>query len=80
MSATMTLDEAAARLKDVVRLLGPGDEVVITDNLRTVAKLVGPPPPAPPAPRPGPGACRGMVLYMAPDFDAPLEDLREYME
>ena len=31
-------------------------------------------------PRPGPGACKGMVLYMAPDFDAPLEDMREYME
>ncbi len=31
-------------------------------------------------PLPGPGACKGMILYMAPDFDAPLEDMREYME
>ena len=31
-------------------------------------------------PRPGPGACKGMILYMAPDFDAPLEDMKEYME
>ena len=23
-------------------------------------------------PRPGPGACKGMILYMAPDFDARL--------
>ena len=33
-----------------------------------------------PPPRPGPGACKGMILYMAPDFDAPLEDMKEYME
>ena len=27
-----------------------------------------------------PGSLRGTVKYMAPDFDAPLEDFREYME
>ena len=43
MTATVTLDEAAAKLKDLVRLLGPGDEIAITDNLMTVAKIVGPP-------------------------------------
>ncbi|MCU0427795.1 MAG: DUF2281 domain-containing protein [Candidatus Kapabacteria bacterium] len=26
------------------------------------------------------GLLRGVVLYMADDFDAPLEDFREYME
>ena len=31
-------------------------------------------------PRPGPGLCAGMIEYMAPDFDAPLEDMKEYME
>ncbi len=25
------------------------------------------------------GTMRGTVLYMAPDFDAPLEDFKEYM-
>ena len=30
--------------------------------------------------RPGPGVCKGMITYMAPDFDAPLEDMKEYME
>lgn len=30
-------------------------------------------------PLPGPGACKGMVVYMAPDFDAPLDDFKEYM-
>jgi hypothetical protein len=27
-----------------------------------------------------PGTLKGTVLYMAPDFDAPLEDFKEYME
>ncbi len=31
-------------------------------------------------PRPGPGLFKGIIKYMAPDFDAPLEDMREYME
>jgi hypothetical protein len=30
-------------------------------------------------PRAGPGLCKGMITYMAPDFDAPLEDMKEYM-
>lgn len=31
-------------------------------------------------PIPPPGAFKGTILYMAPDFDAPLEDMKEYME
>lgn len=27
-----------------------------------------------------PGTLKGTVKYMVPDFDAPLEDFREYME
>ena len=27
-----------------------------------------------------PGTLKGTVKYMAPDFDAPLEDFRDYME
>jgi prevent-host-death family protein len=26
------------------------------------------------------GFAKGIITYMAPDFDAPLEDFREYME
>ena len=31
-------------------------------------------------PRPAPGLFKGVIQYMAPDFDAPLEDMKEYME
>ncbi|HEX3150133.1 MAG TPA: hypothetical protein VHR66_18795 [Gemmataceae bacterium] len=80
MSAIITLDQAQIQLKDLVRQLGPGDELVITENERPVAKLVGEGIKGQKGPRPGPGLLRGSVTYMAPDFDEPLEDMREYME
>jgi antitoxin (DNA-binding transcriptional repressor) of toxin-antitoxin stability system len=55
--------------------LAPGDEVLITDRQQPVARLV--------AARPGErklGTMRGTVRYIAPDFDAPLEDFMKYME
>jgi len=80
MSTTITIDEAQTRLKDLIHQLNPGEEVVITENQRPVAKLVGEQSSPSEAPRPGPGLCKGMITYMAPDFDAPLEDMKEYME
>jgi antitoxin (DNA-binding transcriptional repressor) of toxin-antitoxin stability system len=80
MSATITIDEAQVRLKDLIHQLAPGEEVVITENQQPVAKLVAEPTRPANASRPGPGLCKGMITFMAPDFDAPLDDLREYME
>jgi antitoxin (DNA-binding transcriptional repressor) of toxin-antitoxin stability system len=74
----ITLDQAQSNLPEIVRSLQPDDEVVITDNERIVARLV-PAQEEPPQPRKF-GSMRGTVLYLAPDFDAPLEDFREYME
>ena len=77
---TITIEEAQARLKEIIHRLKPGEELVITENQQAVAKLIGEPAkPARPS-RPGPGLCKGMITYMAPDFDAPLEDMKEYME
>ena len=78
MFATITVEEAQAKLKELIGKLSPGEELVITENQRPVAKLVGTPSQQR-KPR-EPGTLRGTVLYMAPDFDAPLEDFREYME
>ena len=32
----------------------------------------------PPKPRPGPGICKGLITYMAPDFDAALDEMKDY--
>jgi prevent-host-death family protein len=40
MSATITIDDAQAQLKDLIHRLAPGEEVVITENHQPVAKLV----------------------------------------
>jgi antitoxin (DNA-binding transcriptional repressor) of toxin-antitoxin stability system len=80
MSTTISIDEAQARLKDLIHQLTTGEEVIITEDQQPVARLVGERPSPARSPRPGPGLCKGMITYMAPDFDAPLEDMREYME
>ena len=76
MSTTVTMEEAQARLPELVGQLGPGDELIITQNRQPVAMLVAAPMPA----RPAPGLGKGSILYMAPDFDEPLEEMKEYME
>jgi antitoxin (DNA-binding transcriptional repressor) of toxin-antitoxin stability system len=78
MSATITVEEAQAKLKELIDQLAPGEELVLTHNQQPVAKLIATPGPHR-KPR-QPGTLRGTVLYMAPDFNAPLEDFKEYME
>jgi antitoxin (DNA-binding transcriptional repressor) of toxin-antitoxin stability system len=75
---TVTVEEAQAQLPKLIEQLHPGDEIVITRDQKPVARLVGEGTP-PLRPRQL-GALKGTVLYMAPDFDAPLEDFKEYME
>jgi antitoxin (DNA-binding transcriptional repressor) of toxin-antitoxin stability system len=76
--STITLEEAQARLPEVIAALQPGEELVITRNDLPVAKLTGQAKGEPT--RRQLGTLKGTVLYMAPDFDAPLEDFKEYME
>ena len=77
--ATMTIQEVQAQLTHVIHRLAPGDEVVITENDQPVARLMPATPVLSKKPR-QPGTLRGTVLYMAPDFNAPLDDFKEYME
>lgn len=75
---TITLTEAQATLSELIHRLTPGDEVVITENDQIIARLVSTPRPARQLRQLG--SMKGTVLYMAPDFDAPLEDFKEYMQ
>ena len=76
--STVTLQDAQARLPEIIDQLGPGEEVVITRGDQHVARLIA----QPMASRPPRqlGTLKGTVLYSAPDFDAPLDDFKEYME
>jgi antitoxin (DNA-binding transcriptional repressor) of toxin-antitoxin stability system len=76
MSATITLEEAQAKLIEVIGSLGLGEEIVITQNQLPVAKLVGQRP-TEPKPR-VPGNCKGMITLAVED-DEHLKDFAEYM-
>jgi antitoxin (DNA-binding transcriptional repressor) of toxin-antitoxin stability system len=78
MSITVTIEEAQAKLLELVHQLGPGDEIIITENQLTVAKLVSETA-QPVKQRPAPGMFPGSIVFMAPDFDAPLEEFKEYI-
>jgi antitoxin (DNA-binding transcriptional repressor) of toxin-antitoxin stability system len=76
--ATITIQEAQANLADLIHRLIPGEELVITENDRAVAKLVVTAPPEPPQGLRQLGTLRGTVLSME-HFDDPLEEFEEYM-
>lgn len=73
---SVTIDAAQANLGELIDKLQPGEELVITRNADPVAKLIKEAPPTPPR---QPGLLKDKILYMAEDFDAPLEDFKEYM-
>ncbi len=75
---TVTIEDAQAHLKELIEQLHPGEEIVITRDHKPVARLIGEG--APQRPPRKLGTMKGSVLHMAPDFDAPLEELKEHME
>ena len=74
---TVTMQEAQANLPEIIGRLQPGEEIVITDAGRPLAAVKK----AERASWPCEAGCyRKAEFWMAPDFDAPLDDFREYME
>lgn len=70
------IEEAQAKLSELIHALPPGEEVIITEHDHAVARLVS----ATPVSARKLGTLRGTVKYIAPDFDAPLDDFAEYMK
>lgn len=73
---TLTLEEAQSRLPEVIHGLAPGNQVVITENSRPVARLV-----AEPALHRSPrraGSAKGILTIVRED-DEHLRDFAEYM-
>jgi antitoxin (DNA-binding transcriptional repressor) of toxin-antitoxin stability system len=59
MSPTITIEEAQAKLKELIHDLAPGEEVIITENQQPVAKLVNEQPTPTKPPRPALAYARG---------------------
>jgi antitoxin (DNA-binding transcriptional repressor) of toxin-antitoxin stability system len=75
--SSVTLEEAQARLPQLLERLQPGEEMTITDHGRPLAQVRK----AAAATWTGKAGCyKNADFWMAPDFDAPLEDFKEYME
>jgi antitoxin (DNA-binding transcriptional repressor) of toxin-antitoxin stability system len=67
----VNIEDARSRLAELIAACIPGEEIEIVQGDRVIAKLV--PVLSKPATR-RPGSAKGSILYMAPDFDGPLED------
>ena len=77
MQTTLAVEDIQMSLPELLDTLATADEVILTRNNHPVAKLVSE---SAKPPRPVPGLGRGSIVYMAPDFDAPLEEFQGYME
>jgi antitoxin (DNA-binding transcriptional repressor) of toxin-antitoxin stability system len=54
-----------------------GEEILLTSEQKTVAKVIPVSNPTGNRPHPQPGCLKG--FWMADDFDAPLDEFKEYM-
>lgn len=76
---TLTIKETQAQLNDLIHRPAPCEEVIITENQIPVARL-SPALTAPPRKHRQLGTLKGSVLYMATDFDSPLDDFKDDTE
>lgn len=74
---SITLAEAQTQLSELIARLQPGDVVEIKQDGLPVARLTKCPETSWPC---QPGSAKHLPHWMAPDFNAPLDDFREYME
>lgn len=73
MTKTVELSVAKATLGELIAALAPGDELVVTDNNKPVARLLPTVDGVPIR-----GRCKGMLTIISED-DEHLEDFKEYM-
>ena len=71
----LNLEDASADLQAIVAVLKEGDEIILTVEGQPLAKVVKLVQKRWPCKA---GSAIGKVLWIAPDFDAPLEDFKEY--
>jgi antitoxin (DNA-binding transcriptional repressor) of toxin-antitoxin stability system len=71
----LSLVEAQARLPQLIHNLGPGEEIVITENDKPLAKVTAV---AGGKPAPIPGRAKGMLTVVTEDNEH-LKEFEEYM-
>ena len=76
--AVIKIHQAKTELSKLIKRVQAGEEVVIARGDTPVARLVPFETPKQEARRFG--AWKDVVTYMAPDFDAPLDDFKEYTD
>ncbi len=75
--SNVTLAEAQAHLPQLLAQLQPGEALTITDQGQPLAQVKKAERTSWPCQA---GSYRKAEFWMAPDFDAPLEEFKEYME
>ncbi|MBK7217557.1 MAG: type II toxin-antitoxin system Phd/YefM family antitoxin [Candidatus Promineofilum sp.] len=70
------IHEAKTNLSKLIRLAEAGEEVIIARDDVPIVRLM---PVVEVQPRRRAGGAVDFILYMADDFDAPLDDFEEYM-
>ena len=75
--ASVTIEEAQAKLPQLIDELTPGEEVVITRDGQPLAQVKNTERSSWPCRA---GSYRKAEFWMAPDFDDPLDDFKETME
>lgn len=73
MSSNISIEEAQAKLTDIINKLGPGEEVIITKDDQPVAELR-----SLAGGKPKFGSCKGMLTIVVEDEEH-LEDFKAYM-
>lgn len=74
---TVNIEDAQAHLSQIIAGMDPSEPVVITQDGEPVATLFRSPKQQWPCKA---GSAKDTDHWMAPDFDAPLDDFRDYME
>ncbi len=74
--STVLLEDADSQLAQLVQQVHSGEEVIIVRDSTPIAQIVPLPPGQPISHF---GNAKDILIYMADDFDAPLEDFKEYM-
>jgi antitoxin (DNA-binding transcriptional repressor) of toxin-antitoxin stability system len=75
--ATVNIDDAKAHLPELISGLNPGEQIIIVQSGEPLATLTRTPSMRWPCKA---GSAKDTRHWMAPDFDAPLDEFREYME